>query len=62
MEYDGKQVEVVPRIPIEVIDRINNAVKKEKAQIVVTEIGGNRRRIRKPAFFRSNKITEIKTS
>jgi CTP synthase len=40
MQYGGKQVEVVPRIPLEVIDRIDNAAKKEKAEIVVTEIGG----------------------
>src|SRR3989339_2259208 len=40
MEYGGKCVDVVPQIPLEVINRINNAAKKENAQIVVTEIGG----------------------
>src|SRR3989338_478990 len=38
--YGGKQVEVVPRIPLEVIERIDRAVKKDKAQIAVVEIGG----------------------
>ena len=40
LEYGGKQVEVVPRIPLEVIERIDKAVAKDKADIVITEIGG----------------------
>lgn len=38
--YHGKCVSVVPHIPLEVIDRIKKAVHKNKAEIVVTEIGG----------------------
>jgi len=38
--YKGKCVEVVPHIPLEVIDRINKAAKKNKADIVTIEIGG----------------------
>jgi CTP synthase len=40
LEYGGKQVEVVPRIPLEVIERLNKAAAKNKAEIVITEIGG----------------------
>src|SRR5271156_3148028 len=40
LEYGGKQVEVVPRIPLEVIDRINKAAALAKAEIAVVEIGG----------------------
>ena len=40
LEFGGKCVEVVPHVPLEVIDRINRAAKKEKADIVITEIGG----------------------
>jgi CTP synthase len=40
LEYGGKCVEVVPHIPLEVIDRIHQAVKKTGAEIVVIEIGG----------------------
>ncbi len=40
MEYGGKCVEVVPHIPLEVIDRVNRAARKAKADIVLTEIGG----------------------
>jgi len=40
LEYEGRCVSVVPHIPLEVINRINKAAKKNKAEIVVTEIGG----------------------
>lgn len=40
MEYGGKCVEVVPHIPMEVIDRLNRAARKAKADVVLTEIGG----------------------
>jgi len=38
--FDGKCVEVVPHVPLEVIEKINQAQKKTKAEIVLTEIGG----------------------
>jgi len=38
--YGGRCVEVVPHIPLEVISRINKAAKKDKADIVIIEIGG----------------------
>lgn len=60
MEYHGKQVEVVPRIPIEVIDRINKAAKKEKAQIVVTEIGGTVGEYENLLFLEAIKMLKIK--
>jgi CTP synthase len=40
LEYAGKCVEVVPHIPMEVIDRIHKAVEKSGAEIMVIEIGG----------------------
>jgi CTP synthase len=40
MVYKGKCVQVVPHIPLEVIRRINSAVKKANAEIAVIEIGG----------------------
>ncbi|MEK7212741.1 MAG: CTP synthase [Patescibacteria group bacterium] len=40
LEYGGHQVEVVPRIPLEVIERIDRAIKKDKADIAVIEVGG----------------------
>ena len=40
LNYGGKCVQVVPHVPEEIIRRINNAAKKCKAEIVITEIGG----------------------
>jgi len=40
LEYKGKCVQVVPHIPMEIRDRINQAVKKTGAEIMIIEIGG----------------------
>src|SRR5690606_10152883 len=40
LEYKGKNVEVVPDIPLEVIRRIKAAQKEAKADVVLVEIGG----------------------
>lgn len=40
LEYGGACVSVVPGVPNEVIEKINRAVKTEKAEVVVVEIGG----------------------
>ena len=40
LEFKGKCVQVVPHIPLEIIRRIKLAQKKNKADVVVIEIGG----------------------
>lgn len=40
LEYGGRNVEVVPDIPLEVIDRIKRAANKSKADITLIEVGG----------------------
>jgi CTP synthase len=40
LEYGGRNVEVVPHIPLEVIDKIDRAIKNDKADVAITEIGG----------------------
>lgn len=40
LEYEGKCVEVVPHIPMEIRSRILKAVDKVKAEIMIVEIGG----------------------
>ena len=40
MEYKGKCVEVVPQVPMAIIDKINQAVKEATADFVTIEIGG----------------------
>src|SRR6266481_7982726 len=40
LEYKGKNVQVVPDIPLEVIKRIENASDKADSDITIIEIGG----------------------
>ncbi len=40
LEYKGRNVEVVPDIPLEVIDRIKKAGREVGAHVVITEVGG----------------------
>lgn len=40
LEYKGKNVEVVPDIPLEVIRRINEAQKAARADVTIVEVGG----------------------
>jgi len=40
LEYKGKNVEVVPDIPLEVIRRITEAQKRAKAEVTLVEVGG----------------------
>jgi CTP synthase len=40
LEYKGKCVQVVPHIPMEIRERIDKAVLKTKAEIMIIEIGG----------------------
>src|SRR5205807_2233572 len=40
LEYGGKNVEVVPDVPLEVIRRIMAAQKRAKADVTLIEIGG----------------------
>ncbi len=38
--YKGKCVDVVPHVPLSIIDQIKSAGKKEKADVVIIEVGG----------------------
>ncbi len=60
LEYGGKCVEVVPHIPLEIIDRINSAAKKEKAEIVVVEIGGTVGEYQNILFLEAIRMLKIK--
>ena len=60
MGYAGKCVEVVPQIPLEVINRINIAGKKAKADIVVIEIGGTVGEYENLLFLEAIKILKLK--
>ncbi len=58
--YKGKCVEVVPHIPLEVIDRINKAAKDNKAEIVITEIGGTVGEYQNVLFLEAVRMLRLK--
>ena len=60
LEFGGRQVEVVPRIPLEIIERINKAVAKAKAKVAVTEIGGTVGEYENILFLEAVRMLKIK--
>lgn len=60
LEYGGACVEVVPHIPLEVINRIDKAVLKNKAEIVITEIGGTVGEYQNILFLETIRILKLK--
>jgi len=60
LEYGGKCVEVVPHIPLEVIERINRAATKAKAEIVIIEIGGTVGEYQNVLFLEAVRMLKIK--
>ncbi|OGZ52789.1 MAG: CTP synthase [Candidatus Ryanbacteria bacterium RIFCSPLOWO2_01_FULL_48_26] len=60
LEYGGKQVEVVPRIPLEVIDRIDKAAARTKAEVAIIEIGGTVGEYENILFLESVRMLKLK--
>ena len=60
MEYGGKCVDVVPQIPLEVINRINNAAKKNHSDIVIIEVGGTVGEYQNILFLEAIRMLKIK--
>lgn len=58
--YGGRCVEVVPHIPLEIIERINKAAAKNKAEIVITEIGGTVGEYQNILFLEAVRMLKIK--
>jgi CTP synthase len=58
--YDGRCVEVVPHIPLEVIDRIDRAAKENDAEIVIIEIGGTIGEYQNVLFLEAIRILKFK--
>ncbi len=61
MFYKGNCVQVVPHVPMEVIDRIKTAQKKAKAQVVVIEIGGTIGEYENILFLEAARMMKIDT-
>ncbi|KKR89272.1 MAG: CTP synthetase [Candidatus Wolfebacteria bacterium GW2011_GWA2_42_10] len=60
LEYHGSCVEVVPHIPLEVIGKIDKAASKNKAEIVITEIGGTVGEYQNILFLEAIRILKLK--
>lgn len=61
LEYKGKNVEVVPDIPLEVIRRIETAAKNAKADITVIEIGGTIGEYQNIIFLEAARMMKVKS-
>lgn len=60
LEYGGKCVQVVPHIPLEVIDRIKHASAKAKSEITLIEIGGTVGEYENILFMEAIRLLKIK--
>jgi CTP synthase len=60
LEYGGRNVEVVPHIPLEVIEKIDRAVKQDKANVVITEIGGTVGEYQNVLFLEAVRFLKLK--
>ncbi|HEX8974850.1 MAG TPA: CTP synthase [Patescibacteria group bacterium] len=60
LEYGGKCVQVVPHIPLEVIDRIVHASNKMKSDITIIEIGGTVGEYENILFLEAIRLMKIK--
>lgn len=60
LEYKGKCVEVVPHIPLEVIERIEKASKKAKSDITLIEIGGTVGEYQNILFLEAARMLKIR--
>jgi len=58
--FNGKCVEVVPHVPLEVIEKINQAQKLTQAEIVITEIGGTVGEYQNLLFLEAVRILKLK--
>jgi CTP synthase len=60
LEYGGRCVEVVPHIPLEIIDRIEKARSKADADVAIIEVGGTVGEYQNILFLEAARILKIK--
>lgn len=60
MYYKGRCVEVVPHIPMEVIDRIESAAEKVKADVMIIEVGGTVGEYQNILFLEAARMMKLK--
>ncbi len=60
LEYGGKCVEVVPHVPLEIIDRITKATKDANADLTLIEIGGTIGEYQNVLFLEAARMLKIR--
>lgn len=60
LKYNGKSVEVVPHIPLEVIERLENLEKKGKYDFILVEIGGTVGEYQNVLFLEAIRILKLR--
>ncbi len=60
LEYGGKCVQIIPDIPNEIIAQIQRAGKKDKADVVIVEIGGTVGEYENILFVEANRLMKIR--
>ncbi|MCK9438659.1 MAG: CTP synthase [Patescibacteria group bacterium] len=60
LAYEGKCVQVIPHIPMEIRDRIKKAADKNKAEIMVIEIGGTVGEYENLLFLEAARVMKLK--
>jgi CTP synthase len=61
LEYKGKCVEVVPQVPIAVLERIDRAARLNKSDVVIVEIGGTVGEYQNILFLEAVRMQKFKT-
>ncbi len=59
-EYNGEDVEAIPHITNEIIDRIQSLAKKKQADIVVVELGGTAGEYQNVFYYEASRILTLK--
>ena len=59
-EYDGEDVEAIPHVTDEITRRIRQAGEKQKAEIVIVELGGTVGEYQNGIFFEATRIMKLK--
>src|SRR3989344_5334399 len=60
LDYGGRCVEVVPQIPLFIIEKIKNAAKENRAKVVIVEIGGTVGEYQNILFLEAVRMLKIK--
>lgn len=58
-EYQGEDVEAIPHVTDEIIKRINDAAKKDNADIVVVELGGTAGEYQNILYYEASRVLKI---